>query len=1046
MSVQVGVRVRPFNAREKKKESECIISMPGENQTRIKDEKGKEKIYTFDHSFWSHDGYKTLDDGYLAPVDEKYADQKMIFDTVGKQVLDNAWQGYHCCLFAYGQTGSGKSYSMVGYGANKGIVPISCDEIFKRIEQNKEKDKIYEVQVSMLEIYNEKVQDLLIPPNKRPSSGLRIRESKVMGIFVEGLTKYPVTSFEEINKKMDEGYNNRTIGSTLMNATSSRAHTIVTIEFRQITVFAKKKSEKLSMINLVDLAGSERTGLTGATGDRLKEGCNINKSLLILGNVINCLADKAIGKNKNMLPPYRDSALTRILQNALGGNSKTIMICALSPASINYEETLSTLRYADRAKKIQNKAVVNESEHDKMVRLLKEENGSLKKMIEDLQKKLMGGEGEMGSEEQEAYNELKEQYEANQLAMNDMQKTFEEKLEEAKKHEKEYIGENVDISKPHLVVLDEDAQLSHKLKYSLADLPVYVGRKHGNPTPQITLLGIGVKQNHAVFEKQGDNIILKPNDVDAEEYIFINGKNISKEGQIVHNKDRIVFGTNTIFLFMKSSNGEDIYSIDWETCQIEIQTEFEAASKRQIEEKEKRKQEELSLLKKDLEEEYNKKKIEMQEQVKKQVEEYQSQLKELNENAEKQKIEQERLIQEKKLKEKLEQLEEEKARKKREFEIREKNELMKIAQAKNDNNYAQKIEKMEKSLMNILKKLTKIKIIIAEFKRNINIEVILQKNFMDPNEINSVPIIIIRVENYEEGTVYYWNPETFHNRFDLIRELFDKYMDEDFDINSLSKEDDPLWDEPEDALLGYAFYKLEPVAYLMSNRTELSIINPHTGKLMGYIEIDIIPHDINNFEFDEVPENPNELIGQSLYYKVVIHNVKKLPNNFCKNLRIEYQSFYDKTINYTKIYNQNENKKTEFDIEEEFEHKIDYLYKEDIEYLEKENVKFKIYAYEDVEKKGRIKVEEKRTIVNRENSQNVKKEIKITKKENENIEPDEPTEYIQKDEDIKLNVNYNVNKNKNNNNANNYNQQRGRSGSQKFRKLKNLAQEDCSIF
>ena len=493
---------------------------------------------------------------------------------------------------------------------------------------------------------------------------------------------------------------------------------------------------------------------------------------------------------------------------------------------------------------------------------------------------------------------------------------------------------------------------------------------------------------------------------------------------------------------MKSSNGEDIYSIDWETCQIEIQTEFEAASKRQIEENEKRKQEQLSLLKKNFEEEYNKKKIEMQEQVKKQVEEYQKQLKELNENAEKQKIEQERLIQEKKLKEKLEQLEEEKARKKREFEIREKNEMMKIAQAKNDNNYAQKMEKMEKSLMNILKKMTKIKIIIAEFKRNINIEVILQKNFINPSEINSVPIIIIRVENYEEGTVYYWNPETFHNRFDLIRELFDKYMDEDFDLNSLPKEDDPLWDEPEDALLGYAFYKLEPVAYLMSNKTELSIINPHTGKLMGYVEIDIIPHDINNFEFDEVPESPNELIGQSLYYKVVIHNVKKLPNNFCKNLRIEYQSFYDKSINYTKIYNQNENKKTEFDIEEEFEHKIDYLTKEDIEYLEKENVKFRMYAYEDVEKKGRIKVEEKRENVNKDNSQNVKKEIKRTQKENEKIEPDEPTEYIQKDGDIKQ---FNVNKN-NNNNTNNYNQQRGRSGSQKFRKLKNLAQEDCSIF
>ncbi len=134
--------------------------------------------------------------------------------------------------FAYGQTDSGKSYSMVGYGANKGIIPISCDEIFKRIGENKIPEKFYEVQVSMLEIYNEKVQDLLIRPEKRPQGGLKIRESKVLGIFVEGLTKYPVTSYEEISKKMEEGYNNRTIGSTLMNATSSRAHSIVTIEFR----------------------------------------------------------------------------------------------------------------------------------------------------------------------------------------------------------------------------------------------------------------------------------------------------------------------------------------------------------------------------------------------------------------------------------------------------------------------------------------------------------------------------------------------------------------------------------------------------------------------------------------------------------------------------------------------------------------------------------------------------------------------------------------------------------------------------------------------
>ena len=519
MSVKVAVRVRPFNTREKDNNSICCIEM-NQTQTTIKDELGQPRTFTFDHSFWSHDSYIEQENGYLAPDDSgKYTDQSLVFETLGKQILDNAWEGYHCCLFAYGQTGSGKSYSMVGYGANKGIVPISCEEIFKRITNNSNPAIHYEVEVSMLEIYNEKVQDLLVPINKRPPTGLKIRESKALGVFVADLTKYPVSSYEEISNKMDEGYQNRTIGSTLMNNTSSRAHTIVTIEFKQVNTEGKLKSEKLSKINLVDLAGSERANSTGATGARLKEGCNINKSLLVLGNVINTLADKALGKKKDVLPPYRDSALTRILQNALGGNSKTVMICALSPASINYEETLSTLRYADRAKKIQNKAVINESEHDKMVRLLKEENVNLKKLIEDLQKKIGGGGGP-SLEDQQAFLELKEQYEANQKVMGDMQKTFEEKLEEAKKHEGENIGQRVDINLPHLVVLNEDPQLSYKLRYPLNELPVYVGRKHGNPEPQIKLSGIGIKQNHAVFVKQGEEILLKPQDKEAQKYIY----------------------------------------------------------------------------------------------------------------------------------------------------------------------------------------------------------------------------------------------------------------------------------------------------------------------------------------------------------------------------------------------------------------------------------------------------------------------------------------------------------------------------------------------
>ena len=1046
MSIQVGVRVRPFNSREKERESECIIDMPGNNQTIIKDELGREKKFTFDHSFWSHDGFRTLENGYLEPEDDKYADQKYVFNTVGKQILDNAWLGYHCCLFAYGQTGSGKSYSMVGYGANKGIVPISCDEIFKRIGQNTDKDKTFEVQVSMLEIYNEKVQDLLIKPDKRPPSGLKVRESKVLGIFVDGLSKYPVTSYEQISKKMDEGYNNRTIGSTLMNATSSRAHTIVTIEFRQVTMVAKKRSEKLSMINLVDLAGSERSGSTGATGDRLKEGCNINKSLLILGNVINCLADKAIGKNKNMLPPYRDSALTRILQNALGGNSKTVMICALSPASINYEETLSTLRYADRAKKIQNKAVINESEHDKMVRLLKEENQNLKKMLESLQKKLSGQGGVMGEDDKKAFLELKEEYEANQKMMGDMQKTFEEKLEEARKAEKESIGTQVNISLPHLVVLNEDPQLSHKLKYPLDQPPVYVGRKHGNPTPQIVLSGIGIKPNHAIFikDEKSDDIILKPNDKDAKNHIFVNGKKITDEGQILKTKDRIIFGTNTILLYMKESKGDDIYAIDWEAAQIELKNEIEKENKKQIEEKEKKNKEELDALKKNLVEEYSKKENEMEEKLKKKAEEYQLQLDEMFLEAERKKIEQDKLNRERMMKEEIEHLEEEKAKKRREAELREKNELKRREQALKNKEFIQANEKLKNNLITIIKKISKIDIINKDLKRKIKLKVAIQKDLIEEtSEFNTTANLMIRVENYEEGTVYYWNTETFQNRYDLMKELFNKYNEEELELQNLKKEEDPLWDEGKPLLLGYAFYRLEPVAYLMSNQSTIPIISPE-GDIMGSIDVDIIPHDDKGKEFEEVPEIPSELIGQKLLYKVKIIDIKNIPKNFSANLKVEYQSFYDHSIISTKIYNEKaefnkcKNEKTNIEINEEFEHKIDFLTNEDIYYLENEKLCFKIYASEQIEKKGKTPIEEILKNIKEDDDLKQKLPVNINISKNNGLENNDILDWniIYKD-DKNL-------KNKNNNNQNNLNNNINNTGGNAHnRKGK---KRGCSIF
>ena len=322
----------------------------------------------------------------------------------------------------------------------------------------------------------------------------------------------------------------------------------------------------------------------------------------------------------------------------------------------------------------------------------------------------------------------------------------------------------------------------------------------------------------------------------------------------------------------------------------------------------------------------------------------------------------------------MEKLEEEKAKKKRELEIKEKNETLRREKAKHQQEIMHKSEKLENNLINILKKISKMKIIINELKRNINLDVVLEKNLLDElEEINTPTNILIRVENNEEGTVYYWNTETFHNRYDLMKELFNKFNDEDLDIQNLKKEEDPLWDEAKPVLLGFAFYKLEPVSYLMSNLSEISIVSSNS-EVVGKIEVDIIPHDENGMEYDEVPEVPTELIGQTLLYKVVIMNLQGISKNLSYNIYVEYQNFYDHSTIKTKVYNKlsdkdnndltndknnfSEDEKVDIEINESFEHKIDYLTKEDIDFLVKDKVCFKIYSTERIEKKGKTPIEE----------------------------------------------------------------------------------------
>nr|XP_040578221.1 kinesin-like protein KIF28P isoform X1 [Lepeophtheirus salmonis]XP_040578231.1 kinesin-like protein KIF28P isoform X1 [Lepeophtheirus salmonis]XP_040578235.1 kinesin-like protein KIF28P isoform X1 [Lepeophtheirus salmonis] len=566
-NVKVAVRVRPFNKREISRKSKCIVSMNGPSTTILNPEDANDKrTFTFDHSYWSFDGFKTDQDEYCLPDLQdpnggKFSDQNKVFSELGEGILENAWEGYNTSLFAYGQTGSGKSWSIIGYGANKGIVPIFCAKLFEGIKKMEGSGSKFEVKFSMLEIYNEVTRDLLQPQSQQKKNGLKIRQHPKKGFYAEGLTEVMVANYEHIANKMEEGTINRTVASTNMNATSSRAHTIVGIHFIQ-----KKKNKggkemaKGALINLVDLAGSERVDATGATGDRLKEGAAINQSLSCLGNVIHALAETTEGKH--VIVPFRDSPLTKLLQNALGGNSKTIMIAAISPADINYDESLSTLRYADRAKQIRTTASVNEDPTETLIRELKQQNEKLRAQLAngkvdltDIQE--LRNDVSIENLSKDEIEKLKGEWQEEMMAnmrdnnkeLEEMRLSYEEKLRSTISPADALRAQIMEDkkSKTHLYNLNFDPQLSGRIIHIIQKPITEIGNRKGNES-DVCMVGPGIHNQHAVISRneRKNKVSIKPFEKDCR--ILVNGTSITGDTDLEHN-DRLVFGSTHIWVY-----------------------------------------------------------------------------------------------------------------------------------------------------------------------------------------------------------------------------------------------------------------------------------------------------------------------------------------------------------------------------------------------------------------------------------------------------------------------------------------------------------------
>ncbi|XP_042316626.1 kinesin-like protein KIF1A isoform X12 [Sceloporus undulatus] len=881
-SVKVAVRVRPFNSREMGKDSKCIIQMTGNTTTIINPKQPKEtpKSFSFDYSYWSH----------TTPDDINYASQKQVYRDIGEEMLQHAFEGYNVCIFAYGQTGAGKSYTMMGRQEKdqQGIIPQLCEDLFSRINDTTNDNMSYSVEVSYMEIYCERVRDLLNPKNK---GNLRVREHPLLGPYVEDLSKLAVTSYNDIQDLMDSGNKARTVAATNMNETSSRSHAVFNIIFTQKRHDAETDitTEKVSKISLVDLAGSERADSTGAKGTRLKEGANINKSLTTLGKVISALAEMDSGPNKNKKKkktdfiPYRDSVLTWLLRENLGGNSRTAMVAALSPADINYDETLSTLRYADRAKQIRCNAVINEDPNNKLIRELKDEVARLRDLlyaqglgdIIDMTNALVGMSPSSslsalssraasvsslherimfapGSEE--AIERLKE----TEKIIAELNETWEEKLRrtEAIRMEREALLAEMGVAMredggtlgvfspkktPHLVNLNEDPLMSECLLYYIKDGITRVGREDAERRQDIVLSGHFIKEEHCIFRsdtKAGSEAVVTLEPCEGAD-TYVNGKKVT-EPSILRSGNRIIMGKSHVFRFNHPEQARQerertpcaetpAEPVDWAFAQRELLEKQGIDMKQEMEQR-----------LQELEDQYRKEREEANYLLEQQRLDYESKLEALQKQMDS------RYYPE--ANEEEEEPEDEVQWTDREFELA----LWGFRKWK-----WYQFTSLRDQLWGNAIFLKEANAISVELKKKVQFQfVLLTDTLYSPLPPDLLPpdaakdrekrpfprtIVAVEVQDQKNGATHYWTLEKLRQRLDLMREMYDRAAEVPSsvieDCDNVVTGGDPFYDRfPWFRLVGRAFVYLSNLLYPVPLVHRVAIVS-EKGEVKGFLRV-----------------------------------------------------------------------------------------------------------------------------------------------------------------------------------------------------------------
>ncbi|XP_038071380.1 uncharacterized protein LOC119740222 isoform X2 [Patiria miniata] len=525
-NVKVAVRVRPPSKKELDAGAiniidvnEDVLSITNLKINSSEGDRHRERVksYSFDHCYNSVDRQS-----------DNYAPQELIYQDLGTEVLNASFSGYNACLFAYGQTGSGKTYTVMGDDANAGLIPRICEGMCSRVD-DLEQGVTFKIEVSYLEIYNERVRDLLASSSDTNYT-LKVREHPKDGPYVQDLTRHLVSDFNSVMMLIAQGNRNRTTAATHMHEASSRSHAIFTLNFVQAKMVNNMPSEIVSKINLVDLAGSERANLNYSKG-RLQEGANINKSLVTLGNCISALAENSMAlsaasmeslalsedadfnspKRRPGFIPYRNSVLTWLLKDSLGGNSRTIMIATISPSSTYFNETMSTLRYARRAKRIINQPLINEDPNVRLIRELRAEINRLKTLLNSASLS-----SSQASLVQDAT--ISKMLAENEQKVDQLTEAWVDKWREAARImqecnvgiRRESMGVIVESELPHLIGIDDDLLSTGIILYHLMEGQTTIGREDSETEQDIVLWGPGIECQHAVIVNHLGRVTLHP--------------------------------------------------------------------------------------------------------------------------------------------------------------------------------------------------------------------------------------------------------------------------------------------------------------------------------------------------------------------------------------------------------------------------------------------------------------------------------------------------------------------------------------------------------